>query len=61
MDSWHEVLFKTQLERLVTEREAMKVANEERYIKGQTQAYDENAFQLLVQQFADLEARIRSI
>lgn len=61
MDAWNELLIKTQIEALVTEREAMKAANEERYTKGQTQAYNEEAFQALVGQFAHIEERIRNL
>jgi hypothetical protein len=60
MDAFHEILFKTQLEALVTEREAMRAANSERFDNNQTIAYPEEAFQSLVGQFAALEDRIRN-
>ena len=59
METWQGLLFRTQIEALVTEREAMKAENERRRDNNMTQAYDEAAFQTLVGQFAGIEERIR--
>lgn len=60
MDTWHELLYRTQIEALVTEREAMKAENERRRDSNMPQAYTEDAFQTLVGQFAGIEERIRN-
>ena len=59
MNNWQEMIFRVQIEALVTERCAMLAANEERDKKNQTIAYTEEAFQALVNQFANIEERIR--
>lgn len=60
MDTFSELLFRTQIEALVTEREAMKAENERRRANNMAQAYTEEAFQTLVGQFAAIEERIRN-
>jgi len=61
MDSWQELLIKTQIEGLITEREAMIAANAERYANNKTQAYNEEAFQTLVKCFSGIEEYIRNL
>ena len=60
MTNWQELLFRTQLEGLISEREMMKVANKERERKGEFPAYGEEAFERLIQFFSNIEEGIRN-
>jgi hypothetical protein len=60
MTNWQELLFRTQIEGLISEREMMKVANKERERKGESPAYREDAFDRLIQFFSNIEESIRN-
>jgi len=57
---YEELLMRSQLEQLVTERCGMMAENQQREFVGSSMAYTEEAFQRLSQQLADLEGRIRN-
>lgn len=44
MDAYHELNYRMQLEALISEREAMIVANKERELRGESPAYGEDHF-----------------
>jgi hypothetical protein len=60
MTNFQELLFRTQIEELISEREGMKVANKEREIRGEAPAYGEEAFCKLMQCFANIGESIRN-
>lgn len=60
MDTFRELLFRTQIEAVITEREGMKWENENRIQNNQTIAYDEKAFNVLVSELARIESEIRN-
>jgi tRNA A37 threonylcarbamoyladenosine dehydratase len=59
LTEWQEVLFWTQIEQLITERDAMHAANSARQAEGKADAYGEEKFMALADRFADIENRIR--
>jgi hypothetical protein len=57
---YEKLMFTTQIEAVITEREAMKAANTERMQREESQAYGEDAFRSLVTDLAGIEAQIRN-
>jgi len=57
---YEKLLFTTQIEAVITEREAMKAANAERIQREESLAYGEDAFQSLVTDLAAIETQIRN-
>ena len=58
MDESSLLSIRLQMERLISEREAMKALNEWRASRGESQAYDENAFYANASAFAELGHRL---
>ena len=59
MNNYTEMIFRVQMEQLVTERLGMVAENENRARRQESPAYVEKDFQNVNQLFADLEVRIR--
>lgn len=60
MDNYRELLFRAQIEAVVTEREMMNWENTIRAQNNQTIAYDEDAFNALISELARIEEAIRN-
>ena len=60
MDNYRELLFRTQIEAVVTEREMMNWENTIRAQNNQTIAYDEKAFNALIGELVRIEEAIRN-
>ncbi len=54
MDNWHVLNIELQIEMLITEREGMIAANQQRIHRGESLAWEESNFQGLNDQFARL-------
>ncbi len=52
MDKWHVLNIRLQMEMLITEREGMIAANQQRIHRGESLAWEESNFQALSSQFA---------
>lgn len=61
MNTFQELIFKIQIETIITEREAMKIKNLSREQQGLAIAYDENSFMILVKELAFIEEAIRNV
>jgi len=59
MDAWFEVTTRARLGQLNARLEAMKAANDERRRSKEAEAYNEEAFDALASEFAELEQQIR--
>ena len=59
MDTCFELNIRTQMEALISEREAMKAANRQRQGQGFADAYGEDAFMRLAADFTRLNEEIR--
>ena len=60
MTNFQELYYRAQIERLITEREGMIALNKEREHRGESLAYSEDSFQILANQFAEIEESIRN-
>ncbi len=54
MDNWHYLNIELQIEMLITEREGMVAANQERIHRGESLAWEQSNFEALNNQFARL-------
>ncbi len=54
MDNWHYLNIELQIEMLITEREGMVAANQERIHRGESLAWEQSNFEALNSQFARL-------
>lgn len=57
-EDYKKLLFRIQLEELITARAAMQVANHERQSAGQLPIYREDSFVKLTKKLQDLAARV---
>jgi len=60
MNNFQELCFRSQIEQVITEREALKAANQWREHRGEVQSYSEEAFMELCQRLANIEEAIRN-
>jgi hypothetical protein len=60
MTNFEELIVRTKIEQIVTEREGMIALNKWREMRGESLAYNELAFQEVCQSFAEVEELIRN-
>ncbi len=61
MDNWQHLRIKLAMEALITERVMMQAANDYRSMRGFAQAYGDESFAKLIDQFNMLNDELRNI
>ena len=59
MDNWKEMFIRVQLEAVITEREMMRAENDVRHHRGESPAYTEEAYDVLLNKLSHLEGLVR--